>query len=453
MIQAKLSEAAKWSDATWVGQDAEFKGVAIDSRLVEPGSLFVAIKGSRHDGHDYLEEATAQGASGALVNRPVTTSLPLLVVKDPVQGLGKLAAVWRRHHELPVIGVLGSNGKTTVKEIIATILQGHFGNAVLATQGNQNNELGVPLNLLRLNSSHKVAVIEMGANGHGEITRLGQIARPDIAVITNAGLDHIAGFGGVEGAARANGEIFATMDDNGIAIINGDDPCQSIWRSQLGKLPYLQFGFNPVLIGADVLGHWHPKINGGELTIDSPWGQIQCHLNLMGRHNALNALAAASTCLMMGVGLDTIASGLAAVNPINGRLKAQFSDSGALIIDDTYNANPSSLMAALEALSSLPGKKILVMGDMAELGDESETWHTKAGYAARSAGVECLLGVGELARFATDSFGQGGLHFTNNQALLKVLLPQLGADINVLVKGSRCMALENIVLQLLHSSS
>lgn len=445
MIQATLSETAKWSDARLIGQDAEFNGISIDSRHVKPGSLFVAIKGNHVDGHDYIDDAKSRGARAALASRNVPTSLPLLVAKDSVQGLGKLAAVWRQGHEVPVIGVLGSNGKTTVKEIIATILQCHYGDGVLATHTNQNNELGVSLNLLRLNSSHRVAVIEMGANGHGEITSLGQIVKPDIAVITNAGLDHIAGFGGVEGAARANGEIFATMVGNGIAIINGDDQCQPIWRSQLGSRSFIQFGFNP---GVDVRGQWHPKINGGELTIDSPWGQIQCHLNLMGPHNALNSLAAASTCLFMGVELETIATGLASVNPIDGRLKPQFSDTGALIIDDTYNANPSSLMAALETLSTLPGKKILVLGDMAELGNETESWHTQAGYAARTAGVESLYGFGDLARFATNSFGQGANHFPNTQALINVLLPQLGTGINVLIKGSRCMALENVVKNL-----
>lgn len=450
MIQAKLSEAAEWADAELIGHDAVFNSIAIDSRRIETSSVFVAIKGKRLDGHDYVECANAQGASGALVTRPVATSLPLLVVTDSVQALGKLASFWRRSLELPVIGILGSNGKTTVKEMIAAILQCHYGGSVLATQGNQNNELGVPLNLLRLNSSHQAAIIEMGANGQGEITRLGQIVKPDIAVITNAGLDHIAGFGGVEGAARANGEVFATMDDNGIAIVNGDDPCLSIWRDQLSKRSCFQFGLNP---GVDVRGRWQARGYGSELTIDSPWGQIQCRLNLMGRHNALNALAAAASCMPLGVTLDTIASGLASLNPINGRLKPQRSHSGALIIDDTYNANPSSLTAALDILSSLPGNKILVLGDMAELGDVGESWHSQAGHAARSAGVELLFTVGELARFAAESFGQGACHFADNQALLNRLLPFLGTGLIVLVKGSRCMALENVVINLLQSSN
>ena len=328
-------------------------------------------------------------------------------------------------------------------------MQRHFGDGVLATLGNQNNALGVSLNLLRLNFGYNVAAIEMGANAHGEITHLGQIVKLDIAVITNVGLDHIAGFGGIEGAARANGEVFATMDNNnGIAIVNGDDPCQLIWRSQLGKRPYIKFGLMPRV---DVRGYWHPTINGGELTIASPWGKIQSHLHLMGQHNALNALAAATTCLMTGVAPETIAAGLAEVNPIKGRLKTQFAVRGTLIIDDTYNANPSSLMAALETLSFLQGKKILVLGDMAELGDQAEAWHIQAGIAARSAGVELLFAVGELARFAANSFGLGGIYFHNNQALIKDLLPQLGTDMNILIKGSRYMALEDVVEKLLKS--
>lgn len=447
MIHSRLSDAARWTGAKHFGQDVEFFGVNIDSRQIRPGALFVALKGAHHDGHDYLGSAQSRGAVAALVTRPVSVPrLPLLIADDAVRTLGELASVWRQRFQLPVIAVLGSNGKTTVKEMIAAILRCHYGDAVLATQGNQNNELGVPLNLLRLNSSHQAAVIEMGANGHGEITRLGQIVKPDIAVITNAGLDHIAGFGGIEGAARANGEIFAAMASDGIAIINGDDRCQPIWRSQLGNRFFLQFGFNP---GADVRGHWHTKLNGGKLTIDSPWGRTQGDLHLIGQHNALNALAAASACLVLGVEVDTIATGLASVNSIKGRLRLQQSESGALIIDDTYNANPSSLMAALDTLSALPGKKILVLGDMAELGDQAESCHTQAGHAARSAGVELLFTVGDLACFATNSFGQGASHFPNNQALLKAMLPQLGADLNVLIKGSRCMALENVVEKLL----
>lgn len=446
MIAITLSEAAQWSDALFIGQDVEVTGIAIDSRLVTPGSLFVAIKGKRQDGHHYIADAKARGACAVMLTQQVSTDLPVLLVNDVVVALGKLAAAWRRSHAIPVIGVLGSNGKTTVTQMIATILGYHYGTAVLATHGNQNNLLGVALTLSRLNAGHQAAVVEMGANHPGEITQLGAIVRPNFAVITNAGFDHVAGFGGIEGAAKANGEIFAAMADSGCAIINGDDACQRIWRSQLGKRAYVQFGFNP---GVEVQGFWYPHSNAGEFLLDSLWGQIQCQLNLLGQHNVLNALAAAATCLLMGVSLDTIALGLAAMQPINGRLKPLYAESGALILDDTYNANPSSLQAALATLSALPGKHILVLGDMVELGDQAESWHTQAACDARTAGVELVFAVGELARFATRRFGHGAKHYTNIEALLDALQPELGSGINVLIKGSRCMGLERVVEKLL----
>jgi UDP-N-acetylmuramoyl-tripeptide--D-alanyl-D-alanine ligase len=446
MIHTQLSHAAKWSGSVLRGKDAEFTGIVIDSRQVTPGALFVALIGAHHDGHYYLDDAKSRGASCALVNHPVKTALPVLIAEDVVEALGRLAVVWRRSFQLPIIGVLGSNGKTTVKELTAAILRQQYGDAVLVTRGNQNNELGVPLNLLRLNSNYQAAVIEMGANSHGEIARLGNIAKPDIAVITNAGLDHIAGFGGAEGAARANGEIFATMGDKGIAVLNGDDEYMAIWRKLASKQTCLEFGFNP---DVDVRGKWRPTLEGGELSIFSPWGNMTSHLPLMGRHNALNALAAATACLALGVELEAIVAGLASVYTVSGRLKPIISASGALIIDDTYNANPSSLKVALDTLSAMPGEKILLLGDMAELGDETENWHRWAGQAARSAGVSILFGLGQLAGFATESFGNQGYFFDESQLLLKALRPKIAVGSVILVKGSRCMLLENIVRQLI----
>ena len=448
MIHARLSDAAQWSGAEHFGQDAEFSGINIDSRRVSPGTLFVALKGAHHDGHDHLDEAHSRGAVAAFVARPVPASLPLLVAEDTVPALGRLAAAWRRRFQLPVIAVLGSNGKTTVKELIAAILRQQEGDAVLATQGNQNNALGVPLTLFRLGPSHRAAILELGANGYGEIAPLSEMAKPDIAVITNAGLDHLAGFGGCEGAARANGEVFSVMAGNGIAVLNGDDECLPIWRQQAGERLCIHFGFKS---GADVLGNWQPRFDGGDLIIESLWGRIQTRLRLMGRHNALNALAAAAACLVLDIEPETIAAGLAAVRPVAGRLQSRSGAGGAHIIDDTYNANPSSLAAALDTLATVPGKKILVLGDMAELGDDADTWHDWAGQAARAAGVVALFAVGNLARLAAESFGEGTHHLTDGQALVKALLPRLQPGINVLVKGSRCMAMENVVAELFAS--
>ena len=447
MIHTYLSDAAKWSGAELFGQDVHFSGVEIDSRKVSPGSLFVALKGTHHDGHDHLDEAQSRGAAAAFVARPVPASLPLLIAEDTVPALGRLAAVWRQQFQLPVIAVLGSNGKTTVKELIAAILRQKEGDAVLSTQGNQNNALGVPLTLFRLGSQHRAALLELGANGYGEIAHLGEMAKPDIAVITNAGLDHIAGFGGIEGAARANGEVFSAMNDNGIAVLNGDDECLKIWRQQANDRLCIHFGFKS---GADVRGNWQPRLDGGDLTIESPWGRIQTRLQLMGSHNALNALAAAAACLALDIEADAIAAGLASVQPVAGRLQSRSGIGGAHIIDDTYNANPSSLAAALDTLAAMPGKKLLVLGDMAELGDEADAWHGWAGQAARAAGVVALFAVGNLARLAAESFGDGAYHLTDSQSLVRALLPRLRPDMNVLVKGSRCMAMERIVAELLH---
>lgn len=446
MIHTHLSDAAKWSGAEHFGQDAHFSGVEIDSRRVSPGSLFVALTGAHHDGHNHLDEAQSRGAAAAFVARPVSGSLPLLIAEDTVSALGRLAAAWRQRFQLPMIAVLGSNGKTTVKELITAILRQREGGSVLSTHGNQNNALGVPLTLFRLGSQHCAAVLELGANGYGEIAGLGELVIPDIAVITNAGLDHIAGFGGIEGAARANGEVFSAMNGNGIAVLNGDDECLAIWRQQANDRLCIHFGFKS---GADVRGNWQPRLDGGDLTIESPWGRIQTSLHLMGSHNALNALAAAAACLALDIEPDAIAAGLASVQPVAGRLQSLSGIGGAHIIDDTYNANPSSLVAALDTLAAMPGKKLLVLGDMSELGEEADAWHGWAGQAARAAGVMALFAVGNMARLAAESFGEGAHYLTDSQALVRALLPRLRPGVNVLVKGSHCMAMERIVAELL----
>jgi UDP-N-acetylmuramoyl-tripeptide--D-alanyl-D-alanine ligase len=448
MIHARLSDAARWSGAELLGRDIAFSGIEIDSRRLNPGSLFVALKGAHYDGHDYLDEAQVGGAVAALVSRPMPTSLPLLIAEDTVPALGRLAAAWRQGFQLPVFAVLGSNGKTTVKEMITAILRQRYGDAVLATHGSQNNALGVPLSLFRLNSQHRAAVLELGANGYGEIATLSEMAKPDIAVITNAGLDHLAGFGGCEGAARANGEVFSAMTGNGIAVLNGDDECLAIWRQLVGNDGLcIHFGFKS---GVDVRGKWQPRFDGGDLTIESLWGRIKIRLHLMGSHNALNAMAAAAACLALDIEPDTIAVGLESMQPVAGRLQSRFGAGGAHIIDDTYNANPSSLAAALNTLATMPGKKILVLGDMVELGNDSDTWHNWAGKVARIMGVEEVFTIGEVAGLAAASFGEGAQHLPDAHTLVEALFPLLKSGVNVLIKGSRCMAMERVVAELLH---
>lgn len=447
MIHARLSDAAHWSGGELFGRDIAFSGIEIDSRRSNPGSLFVALKGAHYDGHDYLDEARSRGAVAALVAHRVPTSLPLLIAEDTVPALGRLAAAWRQRFQLPVIAVLGSNGKTTVRELIVAILRQREGEALLVTQGNQNNALGVPLSLFRLNSQHRAAVLELGANGYGEIAALSEMAKPDIAVITNAGLDHLAGFGGCEGAARANGEVFSAMTGNGIAVLNGDDECLEIWRKRTNDRLCIHFGFKS---GVDVRGNWKPRLDGGDLTIESLWGRIKIRLHLMGSHNALNALAATAVCLVLDIEPDAIAAGLESVRPVAGRLQPRSGIGGACIMDDTYNANPSSLAAALNTLTTLPGKKILVLGDMAELGNDSDTWHNWAGKVARMMGVKEVFTIGDLAGLAAASFGEGAQHFPDKHALVEALFPQLKSGVNILVKGSRCMGMERVVEELLH---
>lgn len=445
MIYARLSDVARWSGAKHIGRDVEFNGLSIDSRRIVKGMLFVALRGERSDGHQFIDDARANGAVAALVSKPLPTSLPLLVSEQPLHVLAKLAAVWRNRFDIPLIGVLGSNGKTTVKELIAAILGQDARYRFLATEGNQNNALGVPLSLFRLSYRHNFAILELGANKPGEIAFLADMTKPNIAIITNAGLDHIAGFGGIEGAARANGEVFSAMERNGIAILNDDDECLPIWQRQAGTHSQIRFGFKP---HADVFGTWQPSLDGDLLTIESPWGRIDTRLQLIGQHNALNALAAATVCLALGIDAEMVAAGLAAMRPVNGRLQSRLAIGGARIIDDTYNANPSSLSAALEAMASMTGTKILVLGDMAELGDQALEWHRWAGQAARDAGISRLFTLGELAGLAYESFGEGGEHFADMPQLIAALHLQLKPGVTVLVKGSRCMAMENIVSEL-----
>lgn len=446
MIHACLSDVALWTDCRQIGLDVDFSGIVIDSRQVSPGSLFVALKGEHHDGHNYLDQARVNGAVAALVARPMPSlSLPLLIADDVVCSLGQLAANWRQRFQIPMTAVLGSNGKTTVKALIASILRQQYGEAVLVTQGNQNNEIGLPLTLCGLNHQHQAAVIELGASRPGDIIGLGEIAKPNVAVITNAGLDHIAGFGGAEGAARANGEVFSAMNSHGIAVLNGDDSCLSIWQQQAANLNCLSFGFNSAV---DVRGSWLPGMDGNQLHIDSPWGRIESRFYLMGKHNALNALAAAAVCLSQGIEPRMIEAALKSARPVSGRLQSLIGWGGAHIINDTYNANPSSLLAALETLVTFPNKKLLVLGDMAELGDDANTWHLWAGRMARLMGVDELFTIGDLSAKATASFGKAAYHFEDESELVTALLPKLDPGVTVLVKGSRCMAMENIVAQL-----
>ncbi|MEO6696419.1 MAG: UDP-N-acetylmuramoyl-tripeptide--D-alanyl-D-alanine ligase, partial [Gammaproteobacteria bacterium] len=446
MIRMSLSEAARVLDAKHLGRDAEFAGVSTDSRALQRDNLFVALHGPHFDGHAFLTQAMQQGAAAVLVDRPVETALPGLRVQDTRIGLGQLAAAWRARHTMPLVAVTGSNGKTTVKEMIAAIL-GQRG-PLLVTQGNLNNDIGVPLTILRLESAHRHAVIEMGANHPGEISTLTRIARPTVALITNAGPAHLEGFGSIEGVARAKGEIYQGLSESGIAVVNADDAYAQLWRELAGAHRMMTFGLkNP----SDVRAEWQAEAGGNSLQLITPVGAIEVKLPLPGRHNVMNALAAAAAALAAGAALADIKNGLEAMRPVHGRLQRTPGIKSAELIDDTYNANPASLQAALDVLAACATRKWLVLGDMGELGGDAALLHEQAGEKARAAGVEALYATGELSRHAVHKFGAGAEHFSDHVQLIAALTKKLEHEndgVTILIKGSRSARMEDVVAAL-----
>lgn len=441
MINMRISEAAALLEARWQGTDEHFAGMGIDTRDLCRGALFVALKGEKVHGHEFVEHARRRGAAAALVERAdLNVKLPLITVTDTRRAMGTLSRAWREGLDLNLVAVTGSNGKTTVKEMLIGVLR--QGGRVMATTGNLNNDLGVPLTLARLGPEHRYAVVEMGANHAGEIAYLVNLARPNVGVITQCAPAHLEGFGSVQGVARAKGELLEGLPAGGIAVINGDDPFADLWRKQAGSRTCLRFGLGPEV---DVSATWQILEQGSELQIRTPRGAFGVHLALPGRHNVMNALAAAAAAVALEVPLEDIATGLGAMGPVRGRLQLRTGRNRARVLDDTYNANPASLEAGLAVLEAAPGRHWLVLGDMAELGAEAAEYHVKAGRAARQAGVERLFAVGPLAREAARSFGRGARHFESRDALVEALEPVLEADVTLLVKGSRSMGMESVV--------
>lgn len=428
------------------GPDVEFTSVGTDSRAIVPGMLFVALHGDRFDGHDYVESALAAGAAAALVCRDYAAAhpgAPLVAVTDTRLALGQLAAHWRQRFHLPLIGITGSNGKTTVKEMCAAILRTDFGqHAVLATSGNLNNDIGLPLTLLGLHHSHRAAVIEMGMNHPGEIAYLTGIARPTVALVNNAQRAHLAGLGTIADVARAKGEIFAGLDTAGVAVINADDPHAGFWRGLNGGRRILSFGFAG---SAEVRGTCVPQAFGSELTLDTPQGTATCLLPVPGEHNARNALAATAACLAAGIPLAPIVRGLEHFANAKGRLQRKHGHHGAIVIDDSYNANPDSMRAAIDVLAAQPGQRIFVMGDMGETGSTAVQLHEEVGAYAKQRGLDRLLALGEHSAAAARQFGNGGQHFTELDELVFSLKAWMAPETTVLVKGSRFMRMERIV--------
>ncbi|BCK88686.1 UDP-N-acetylmuramoyl-tripeptide--D-alanyl-D-alanine ligase [Sideroxyarcus emersonii] len=442
-----LSQAARALHAEMGGADVNLAGVSTDTRTIQPGDLFIALKGEHFDGAGFVGQALQAGAVAAIVNAGSDiggVSCPLLRVPDTRLALGALAAYWRSQFDIPLVAITGSNGKTTVKEMLASILRATGGDAgsVLATQGNLNNDIGMPLTLLKLRAAHRYAVIEMGMNHPNEIDYLTRIARPDVALVNNASGAHLQGLGSVEGVARAKGEIFAGLASGGTAVINADDAHAGLWRNLAGQHRVLDFAMaHP----AAIQGKWTPQGYGGALRARTPAGELSVALQVPGEHNARNALAATAAALALGVPLDTIARALQEFGGVAGRLQRKPARHGATLIDDTYNANPASMHAALEVLAHTGGKRIFVLGDMGELGADAAQFHREIGIAARELGIERLLALGTLSAEAVREFGTGAQHFADIETLQKVLDGELDAQTTVLVKGSRFMKMERVV--------
>ena len=436
-FRASMSDCESMLDAELVGDDAEVRGVSIDTRTLAPGALFVAVRGERLDGHDFALEAAARGAAGLVVERVLDVPLPQLVVADATEALGALARAWLARHQLPVVAITGSNGKTTTREICRAILE-RLG-PVLVTRGNLNNDFGVPLTLLRLSAEHRYAVIEMGASRAGDIERLCRICRPDVAVVTNTAAAHLEGFGDLDGVARAKGEIYRALGPHGQAVVNLDDPRAPALLEAAAAAGARVRGFG-VGEDADVRG-----VPGPDLRIDTLGTTLAARFALLGDHNGMNALAAVAAAQCLDVQAGATIAGLEAVRPFPGRLEDKDGFAGSRLIDDAYNANPASVRAAIGLLARLPGTRHLVLGEMLELGEESARLHADAGRLARRRGIERLWTLGDAAAAAAEAFGAGARTFDDARALARALRPELGARDVVLVKGSRGARMERVV--------
>jgi len=443
-----LSQVAQVLAGELVGKDVEFSAVSTDSRAINAGDLFVALHGDKFDGSQYVSLAAEKGAVAALVNAEsyhgVTMPCPIVLVKDTRLALGKLSGYWRDQFAIPVVGITGSNGKTTVKEMLTAILREAAGSedAVLATQGNFNNDIGMPLTLLRLRKQHQYAVIEMGMNHAGEIDYLTRLASPDVAIINNAGSAHIANLGSLEAIAQAKGEIFAGLTKQGTAIINADENFAPMWRVLAGGHPVIEFA---VEAQAPVSGKSQDIDFNQKIDVRTPLGNFSANLHVPGMHNARNALAATAAAIALKVKPALIAAGLEKFSGVAGRLQRRPALQGAVVIDDSYNANPASLHAAIQVLVQAPGTRILVLGDMGELGIEASRMHAEMGKEARGLGVDKMFALGELSSYAVKEFGAGARHFQSIEDLLEALKPVLKKDCTVLVKGSRFMKMERVV--------
>ncbi len=451
MIESRLSRMARTLGGQQRGDDCVFRGCSTDSRRVAAGELFVALRGAKLDGHAFVAEAARRGAQAALVERdlPRSLALPYLRVDDTLTALGQLAADWRRQLSVECIGITGSNGKTTTKEMLKAILAQQY--RVHATAGNQNNAIGVPLTLCALDHSHQLAVIEMGANHLGEIAQLAQWVKPTTAVITQCVPSHLEGFGSIDAIAEAKGELIGALPTAGSAILNADDRYFDYWRALAAGRRVVRFGLDKL---ADISAKWYnaSDATGVVIKLQLPEQRecIQVQLPLYGRHNVCNALSAVAAAHVIGAKPEAIVNGLSSLRSLPGRLRLKLGVNGMRILDDTYNANPASLKAAIEVLSGFSGCRWLVLGDMAELGTDAEALHAECGVFAAQHQLSGLFSLGSLSAAASAGFGTSGRHFNCFDALIRALQQALNDDAVVLVKGSRSMAMERVVAALQH---
>ena len=447
-MKTTLSQLGKWIPDSRITADVVIDGVSTDSRQVASGSLFVALKGERFDAHRFLGDVAAGNAAAVMVEQvPEGYPLPALVVRDTRRAMGEMAACWRRQFDIPVIGVTGSNGKTTVKEMIASILRSAFGEeASLATAGNFNNDIGVPLTVFRMESSHRAAVIELGMNHVGEIAALAAIAQPTIGLVNNAQREHQEFMQSVEAVARENGTVIRMLPPEGVAVFPADDTYSALWSELAGDRAVVTFGFGG---DADVSAR---IVAVGDKTRVTMWlaGETaEVKLATSGRHNVMNAMAAAACCLAAGIDRSAIVRGLETFVPVHGRLERKTAFNGAQLIDDTYNANPDSVRAAIDVLADMSGDVVFVLGDMGEVGDNGIQFHAEIGEYARARGIGHFFTFGNMASAAADAYGKTARHFTEMDAMNHVLKDMLAPEMTVLVKGSRFMKMERVVEQLM----
>ena len=446
LIQQRIPQARLVGDGD--GGAVCFSRVHTDSRSLQAGDLFVALQGERFDAHQFLPQAAQAGTVAALAHGGLQAAgLVGIEVPDTLLALGALAAGWRAQCDLPLIAVTGSNGKTTVTQMLASILAAHAGSAALATQGNFNNAIGVPHTLLRLTAQHRIAVVELGMNHPGEIAQLAAMAQPTVALVNNAQREHLEFMHTVQAVAEENGSVLAALPADGVAVFPAGDAYSALWRSLAGVRRCITFGAADE--DADVYStqaDWQGS--AWQVRIATPQGPLACSLAIAGRHNVRNALAATACALAAGVPLAAIAQGLTAFVPVKGRSRAFGVQHGArhiTVVDDSYNANPDSMHAAIAVLAELPAPRLLVMGDMGEVGDQGPQFHAEAGSHARSAGIEQLFTLGAQSADASAAFGSAAQHFDNMaqlQAAVQAQLPTVGS---VLVKGSRFMKMEQVL--------